>query len=127
MDDLKSVFSSISAFIKQMSASQALMLLGVSAGAIVGLVVFANFVRSVDMTVLYSNLDQSSAAEIVSYLEENKVPYEITNGGRTIGVPSSEVHSHRMMLASQGLPAGSGVGYSIFDENNFGMTDFLQK
>lgn len=127
MDDLKTTFSAVTEFIRRMSASQALMLLGVAAGSIVGLIVFANYVSTVNYSVLYSNLDQSAAAEVVAYLEESKIPYEIANGGRTIRMPDSDVHRTRMALASQGLPAVSTVGYSIFDENNFGMTDFLQK
>lgn len=127
MDDLKSTFSALGGFIKRMSASQALMLLGVTAGSVVGLVVFTNYVSTVNYSVLYSNLDQSAAADVVAYLEDNKTSYEITNGGRTIRMADSEVHRTRMALASQGLPARSSVGYSIFDENNFGMTDFLQK
>lgn len=127
MDELKNTFSSLAGFIRRMSASQALMLMGVTAGSIVGVIVFTNYVSTVNYTVLYSNLDQSAAADVVAHLEDNKTPYELTNGGRTIRVPNSDVHRVRLGLASQGLPAGSSVGYSIFDENNFGMTDFLQK
>ena len=43
-----------------------------------------------------------------------------------VQVPSDVVYKTRLEMASEGLPSGGSVGYSIFDQNNLGMTDFLQ-
>ncbi len=127
MDDLKRTFASLLTFAKHMSASQALMLLGVSAGVIAGIVALFVFVTSVNYSALYRNLDDASAGEALSYLDANKIPYQVSDGGRTILVPDDQVHKVRMEMASQGVPAGGSIGYAIFDKTNFGMTDFLQK
>lgn len=127
MDEFKSVFTSIADYVRRMSASQALMLLGISAGFIAGIFVLVTYVNGANYSLLYSGLEPSAANEIVTYLDGNKIPYQIENGGGSILVPDNQVHKSRMALAAQGLPAGGAVGYSIFDETNFGMTEFLQK
>jgi flagellar M-ring protein FliF len=77
--------------------------------------------------VLYSNLDPADAGQIVERLREQKVPYKLSQGGRTIEVPASKVYDVRLNLASEGLPQTGNVGFEIFDKYNFGMTDFAQQ
>ncbi|MBN4056925.1 flagellar M-ring protein FliF, partial [bacterium AH-315-J21] len=68
-----------------------------------------------------------AAGEALAYLEANKIPYQVSEGGRSIMIPDGDVHRVRMAMASEGVPTGGSVGYAIFDKTNFGMTDFLQK
>ena len=75
--------------------------------------------------VLYSNLSESDAGQVVQKLKEMKVPYRADAGG--IFVPSDRVYDARLQLASQGLPQGGGVGFELFDKTSFGTTDFVQK
>jgi flagellar M-ring protein FliF len=42
-------------------------------------------------------------------------------------VPSDKVYELRLELASQGIPQGGGVGFEIFDKNQFGVTEFVQR
>ncbi|MDW8272335.1 MAG: flagellar basal-body MS-ring/collar protein FliF [Bacteroidota bacterium] len=79
------------------------------------------------MHVLFSELDPKDAAAIVEKLKEQNIPYELADGGTTIRVPQSQVYELRLALAREGLPAGSTVGYEIFDRTNLGMSDFVQK
>ena len=76
--------------------------------------------------LLYSNVSAEDAATMTEKLKEQKVPYEIRDGG-SIMVPQDRVHELRLMLAGQGLPTGGGVGFEIFDRTQLGMTDFVQK
>ncbi|HEX7524265.1 MAG TPA: flagellar basal-body MS-ring/collar protein FliF, partial [Candidatus Deferrimicrobium sp.] len=75
--------------------------------------------------VLYSNLSESDAGQVVQKLKEMKVPYRADAGG--IFVPADRVYDARLQLASQGLPQGGGVGFELFDKTSFGTTDFVQK
>lgn len=75
--------------------------------------------------VLYSNLSESDAGQVVQKLKEMKVPYRAEAGG--IFVPAERVYEARLQLASQGLPQGGGVGFELFDKTSFGTTDFVQK
>lgn len=104
------------------------MLLGVVAVAAVGVISALVFwAQTPDWTPLFTNLDSRDAGEIVAKLREQKVAYQIGEGGGAILVPSKDVHELRLSLAGQGLPQGGTVGFELFDKNTFGMTDFNQK
>lgn len=126
MDYFKNLFKNLSEFARAMSPSQAIILLGVIAGTIVALFVGGNWLGSVNYAVLYSNLESSDAGEITEYLTEEGIPFKLSEGGATVSVPSQDVYNVRISLASQGMPRSGNVGYSIFDESNLGMTEFLQ-
>lgn len=126
MDRLKQFFQNLSNWVARMSPGQVMMLLGIVAGTIVGAVLLIGWVNTVTYARLYSGLDDAEAGEVITYLNDNKIPYELSDGGRTIAVPSDQVYRTRISLASEGLPRNGNMGYSIFDQNNLGMTDFLQ-
>ncbi|WP_136515059.1 flagellar basal-body MS-ring/collar protein FliF [Geomonas edaphica] len=98
--------------------------------ALVSLLAFAALItvaNKTDYRPLFANLTSEDAGEIVKKLKEQKVPYQITDDGKAIMVPSDKVYDLRLSMASDGLPQGGGVGYEIFDRKNFGMTEFVQK
>ncbi|MFW5816721.1 MAG: flagellar basal-body MS-ring/collar protein FliF [Wenzhouxiangella sp.] len=72
--------------------------------------------------VLFSNLTERDAAEVVRALETSAIPYTYESGSGVITVPSEEVHSARLMLAAEGLPNGAGVGLEMLNESD-GMAD----
>ncbi len=119
-------FKNLMDYVGRMTPSQVMMLLGIVAGTIVGIVLVVGWLNSVTYARLYSDLDQSEAGEIVAYLNDNRIPYQLSDGGSSVEVPSGDVYRTRIALASEGLPRTGNMGYSIFDENNLGMTDFLQ-
>ena len=127
MEYLKHVFAQISEIVKRMSVSQVVMLVAVVVGLVFGIVAVAGWIGKVNYQPLYSNLEAPEAAEITRYLTDNNIAYQITGGGTTIEVPEGDLYQARLSLASQGLPNSGTVGYSIFDETNLGMTDFLQQ
>ena len=42
-------------------------------------------------------------------------------------IPADKVYQMRMQLAGRGIPQGDGVGFEIFDKQNFGISDFVQR
>jgi flagellar M-ring protein FliF len=126
MEYLKQLLKNIADMVRSMSPSQAMMLIAVVAGLIVGAVVVANWVKSVNYSVLYSDLEPAEAGEVVSQLTEQNIPYKLSDGGTTIMVSSDDVYRMRISLASQGIPRSGNIGYAIFDKSNLGMTEFLQ-
>ena len=42
-------------------------------------------------------------------------------------VPGSQVHATRIKLMGKGVAMRGGVGFEIFNNNDFGMTEFAQK
>jgi len=126
MEFFKDFFKNVGQFIGRMTASQVMMLFGVLAGTIVGIVFVVGWVSDATYSRLYSDIDEAEAGEVINYLNDNKIPYRLTGNGRTVEIPSSDVYKTRISLAAEGIPRSGSIGYSIFDQNNLGMTDFLQ-
>lgn len=126
MDNLKDFSKNVGAWIGRMTSSQVMMLFGVIAGSIIGMVLVVGWFGEVNYSRLYSGLDEAEAGNIVNYLEDSKIPYRLSANGTTIEVPSNQVYGARISLASEGMPQSGSIGYSLFDKNNLGMTDFLQ-
>jgi flagellar M-ring protein FliF len=75
--------------------------------------------------VLFENLKPSDAALIVQDLDKNNIPYKIPRDG-VIEVQKDKVQKVRLQIAALGLPKNSKVGFSLFDKQEFGATDFEQ-
>ena len=79
------------------------------------------------MVVAFSGLPPQDTASIADELESSRIPYEIRSGGSAVAVPANKVAEVRIRLASAGLPTGGSIGLEIFDQTNFGATDFVQQ
>lgn len=106
---------------------QRLAVMGVVALALAG---FFGFVimrmAEPDMGVLYADLSLSDAGAVVRELEARGIRYE-TRADGVILAPRPDLARLRMELAADGLPAGTGVGYEIFDRgDSFSSTSFVQ-
>lgn len=77
--------------------------------------------------LLFGSLDEPDAAEIAAALDEWKVPHRFSEDGAAILVDGDQVHNIRMRLVSAGIPKGGHVGYELFDQNEFGVTEFAQR
>lgn len=117
----------VSQFMKKLTTSQKLLIVGVVLGVLVGLIVLISVLNKPTYGVLYSNLSAEDAAKIVEVLKERKISYQLEDGGKVIKVPSSQIYDLRLSFAGQGLPRSSIIGYEIFDRTNFGVSDFVQK
>jgi flagellar M-ring protein FliF len=76
---------------------------------------------------LFSELDPRDAAAITAELERMKVPYAIADDGSTILVDKPAVHGTRLKVMGKGLDLKGTVGFEIFNNTDFGMTEFAQK
>lgn len=77
--------------------------------------------------LLFGNLREADAAEIAESLTEWKVPYDYTEDGAGIRVPGERVYDTRMKLVSAGVPSGGHVGFELFNDSDFGATEFAQR
>jgi flagellar M-ring protein FliF len=68
-------------------------------------------------------LTAEDANAALQELNKRDVAAELTNGGTTIMVPASEVHRLRVELAAKGVGTSGVVGFEIFDDTHYGMTE----
>ncbi|RQO63593.1 flagellar M-ring protein FliF [Paucibacter sp. KBW04] len=77
--------------------------------------------------VLFSDLSDQDAATVARELDKLKVPYEVAANGHSILVVENSVHKVRMALMGRQLPLHGGVGFELFNNAEFGASDFVQK
>ncbi len=81
-----------------------------------------------DYQVLFTDLDPQDGSAIVAELERMKVGYRLADNGRTILVDRDAVHKTRLkIMGGKGAPVKGTVGFEIFNNSDFGMTEFAQK
>lgn len=98
---------------------------------LIGVIAFIAFmvqnITRTPMAVLYSQVTADDAGAIIKDLEARNVAYQWREDIGAIMVPRDMVSKLRLDLASRGIPAGSGVGYEIFDRGDgWSATSFVQ-
>lgn len=127
--DFKKLFSQLVVLYAKLTNQQKMII----AAAIFGIVAFLIFLVVFtakkgtlnDYEVLFDSLSSSDAAKVVEQLEKDAIPYTI-EANNVIKVPRDVVYKQRISIAAQGIPKNSGVGFELFDTQEFGATGFDQ-
>jgi len=77
--------------------------------------------------VVFANLSERDGGQIVAALEQQNIPYKVSEGGSAILVPAQQVHEVRLRLASQGLPKGGLVGFEVMETQKLGISQFAEQ
>jgi flagellar M-ring protein FliF len=126
MDSIKNLFSGINERYQALSSTQRMLVPALVMALLLALGFLFFIQGQEDYGVLFSGLSQEDAGAIITKLKGKKVPYRLENNGTAILVPKSEMYELRLLLASEGMPKGGGVGFEIFDRQDLGVTDFVQ-
>lgn len=127
--DFKVLFSQLSVLYAKLTKQQKIII----ATAVVGIVAFLIFLvvytakKGTDdnYKVLFDSLSSKDAAKVIAKLEKDGVPYKI-GANNTIKVPKDVVYKERITIAAQGIPKDGGVGFELFNKQEFGATSFDQ-
>lgn len=117
----------IGKFLQQYTMRQRIIIFAVLIGFISSLIALMMWANRPEYEVLYSNIEPASASTIVSDLREQKIKFQLENGGRTIYVPKENVSELRLKYAKDGTISDGIAGYEIFEKSNMGMTTFMQQ
>lgn len=115
------------ALIYRIPGLRQLILLGGLALAISAGVTAAFWMKEPGYTVLFSNVTQQEAGEMVDALNTTDIPHRIDEKTGAILVPAGKVQEARLKLAGQGLPRGSGSGLDMMDSGGgFATSQFME-
>lgn len=106
---------------RRMSLGAGLLLI---VGLCAGLYMFAY--RS-HMEPLYTDLADQDAAKVIAQLDEMKVAHALSPDGKSILVDSSVAGETRLRIDGSNLGMNGGQGFELFDDADYGMTEFVQK
>lgn len=98
--------------------------LAVLAAAFVAALIWAAMPR---YRVLLSNLNAVDAANVANQLALEKIRYRLDEKKGQIMVAQGDLDLARLYVMERGLPQSRPVGFELFDEADFGMTDFNQR
>lgn len=121
------LLTQLSALNKKLSINQKLSILFLGTVVLVSILSFVYLLRREPYQLLFSNLEAADANTVVEKLKQLNIPYELGDGGRAIEVPADKVNQARIEVATQGLPSTGRIGFEIFDQTNWGLTDFAEK
>jgi flagellar M-ring protein FliF len=127
--DFKVLFSQLVVLYAKLTKQQKIII----ATAIVGIVAFliflvvytANKNENSKYEVLFDSLTSEDASKVIEQLEKDNIPYRLEENN-IIKVPKSIVYKERISIASLGIPKTSGIGFELFDKQEFGATSFDQ-
>ncbi|MEW5919747.1 MAG: flagellar basal-body MS-ring/collar protein FliF [Bacillota bacterium] len=101
-----------------------LVIVIIAAALIVSILLVVLTPPKTEYVTLYSNLDAAQASPLVQYLRERGVEFRLDDFGATLKVPANMADELRIEMAGKGMPFAQGLGFEIFDEDQFGITDF---
>lgn len=126
MDRLRLLFTQARQSFASLSLPQKILSIGSVVLLAGSLAYLAYSINRVDYAPLMSDLSETDLASVVNVLKEKKIPYKLT-GSHAVSVPKEKLYETRLLLASEGLPRGSGMGFEIFDQQRLGSTEFVQQ
>ena len=105
---------------------QLAVMVGIAASVAIGVaVVLWSWTPS--YSLLFGNLAQKDASEVVTALQQAGIDYEVNQETGAVMVPSGKVQEARMKLAGQGLPHSDSLGYELLQqETGFGTSRALE-
>lgn len=113
--------------LKQLRGNPLVALLIAGAASIAIVAALFMWASSPEYRVLYSNLSEADGGSIINELDARGIPYQFSENGQALMVPSNQVHTLRLQLAEQGLPRGGNLGLELMDSQAFGISQFAEQ
>jgi flagellar M-ring protein FliF len=102
------------------------VMIGIAASVALGVAVVL-WSQTPSFSVLYGNLAQKDAAQIVDALQQADIPYKVDEGTGAVMVASGKLQEARMKLAGQGLPHSDSLGFELLQqEAGFGTSRAME-
>jgi flagellar M-ring protein FliF len=122
-----SLFKQVMAIWSRLGLNQKVTLLLVALGALAGLVALICLARQPSYELLYSDLEERDMAQVVGFLKDSKVPYQIAAGGKALMVPEGQKYDLRIALANKGVMTGNRVGLELWDAPGWGTSPLAEQ
>lgn len=85
------------------------------------------WITAPEYQMLFKNLSSTDSEQVLTDLDRWHIPYKLSGDGQTLTVPADTLARARMRLATDGLPSHQTVGFELFNQTDYGMTDFTQR
>ncbi|WP_424765795.1 flagellar basal-body MS-ring/collar protein FliF [Paenibacillus sp. sgz302251] len=115
----------LSQFWGQMGRKQKIWLGASIGGLLLAIILLTIVFTRTEYEIAFQNLDTTDAAAIMTYLDGSGIPYELSNNGKNISVPSTDASRIKVDVGSQGLVQNGSIGFEAFTASSsaFGTTE----
>ncbi len=100
---------------------------GFAVGAILFIYLFLHMVSQPSYSTLASGLEPAQTGKMTSALSEHGINYQLQNNGTALAVQSNQTAQARVALAGSGLLDNTQPGFSLFEKQNLGESNFQQQ
>jgi flagellar M-ring protein FliF len=121
------LLTQLSTLNRRLTINQKISIVALGALILCGILSFVYLLKRDDYQLLFSGMDANDASAVVSRLKQMSIPYELSDGGRSVSIPGARINQARLDLATAGLPEKGRIGFEIFDKNNWSATDFTER
>ena len=102
------------------------LMIGLAASVALGVAVVL-WSQKPPYTMLYTNLSNKDAGEVVDALQKSGIAFEVDQKTGAVMVASNQLHKARMQLAQDGLPQGNSMGFEILQKDQgFGVSQSME-
>ncbi|WP_169083084.1 flagellar basal-body MS-ring/collar protein FliF [Paenibacillus sp. PL91] len=109
----------------QMGRKQKIWLGASISGILLTIILLTIVFTRTEYEIAFQNLDTTDAAAIMTYLDGSGIPYQLSDNGKSISVPSTEASRIKVDVGSQGLVQNGSIGFEAFNTSSsqFGTTE----
>lgn len=94
---------------------QLMIMISIAASVALGVAVVL-WSQTPNYSLLYGNLSQRDAGDVVAALEQASIKFKVDNATGAVMVASKDLHSARLKLAGDGLPRGNNMGFELLQQ-----------
>lgn len=124
---MASLMTNVMQMLNRFNPRQRLVVTVAMVGIVSALVALVMWANRPEYELLFANLEPDAASSIVAGLRDNNVSYKISNNGKSIYIPKEHVSEMRLKFVQSTDMHGGVVGYELFEQNQMGMTTFMQR
>lgn len=95
---------------------QLMIMVSVAASVALGVAVVL-WSQTPTYSLLYGNLSQKDAGDVVSALEQANIKFKVDNATGAVMVASKDLYQARIKLAGDGLPRGGTMGFELLQQD----------
>lgn len=106
---------------------QRILLIAAVIAVVGGIVALQRWNHERGFEPVFSGMSPEDAGAVTAKLRESNTEYRLADGGATILVKSDRVAETRLQLAAAGLPQTGRMGFELFDQTNFGASEFAEQ
>ncbi|MBK1721317.1 flagellar basal-body MS-ring/collar protein FliF [Thiocystis violacea] len=111
----------------EMPTGRQVALIGMIAGGVVAAVAILFWALKPSYAPIFGQMESAEAAQVMQALTQLGVPYKVDNLTGRVEIPQQRIAETRLLLAGQGLPKSTDIGFELLQQDaGFGTSRLIE-